>query len=225
MASATTAGFTPIYTHSQVMYVDIISTAISTTIARAKQPLFGNLFQEPVQKSQAVTTTKKIIDNSNEAMAPNDNYTPRTAVVPIAVTDAPDTTTAAAAATITRKGCLKKNYAIERRLVTPPRKFVITNQAKTNSDDDNSVNASDFDDTDDEEDDGFNANFINYKYVQVRPPGYIDPKKRSRMSGPPSQMSIVRKVSFNEELNETRLFCHDLISAVESVENGTNIEA
>lgn len=222
MASATTAGFTPINSHGQVMYVDIISTTTSTTTittsARAKQPRFSNLFQEPVQKSQVVTITKQIIGSNDEDIVSSNNNTPRTTVVPTAGPDAPDTTAAAAAAAaaaaITRKSCLKKNYAIERRLVTAPRKFTTASQAKTNSDDDDddSSNHSDSDNSDDESD-------ANYKYVQVRPPGYIDPKKRSRMAAPPGQMLVVRKVSFNEELNETRLFCHDRVSAVESVDN------
>lgn len=223
MASATIAGFTPINSHGQVMYVDIISTTTSTTTittsARAKQPRFSNLFQEPVQKSQVVTITKQIIGSNDKDIVSSNNNTPRTTVVPTAGPDAPDTTAtaaaaAAAAAAITRKSCLKKNYAIERRLVTAPRKFTTASQAKTNSDDDDddSSNHSDSDNSDDESD-------ANYKYVQVRPPGYIDPKKRSRMAAPPGQMLVVRKVSFNEELNETRLFCHDRVSAVESVEN------
>lgn len=194
MASSNTFGFILINTHSQIEYVDFfrITTTKTTTIsAQTKELSFDNLFHDPVKKIQEAISTNSI---DSKITSPAVTHTTEAKKFSNEIVEA---------ATITRKGCLKKNYAIERRPVSTPRNFIVTNKINDDivEDDDSD---SDLEISEDEMKSEYD--FTNYRYVQVRPPGYIDPKKRSRTQRPVDELTIVRKVSFDEALNETRLF-------------------
>lgn len=199
MASSTTSGFILINTPSQIKYVDFfrITTTKTTTIStQTKELSFNNLFHRPIKKIQTTISTNLI---DSKITTPAVTHITEAEKISNAVVEA---------ATITRKSCLKKNYVIERRPVsTTTSNFIITNKFNADFVEDNDSD-SDLEIPDDEVKSEYD--FTNYRYVQVRPPGYIDPKKRSKTPLPVNKLSTVRKVSFDEALNETRLFCHEI---------------